>query len=297
MDTQPQMKLFDRLTNYTSPTTPHEQLLVDYIVANYPNALLESATAISKAVGISASTTTRFFSKIGYKGYVEAQREARSQISMQRSSPAQRLAGAGPGERSIKEVVASTFQTDIENLNNTLGMMDLRALEAFIETLASVDQERHVFIIGAKNIRSAATCLHTHLNMCIPNVHLLSSDSSTIADSLLRVTSKDVLFVFTIRRYAKITSQVARYFKGKKACILAVTDSPMAGIVDLADHSVLISTASGSAFDSHTAAIALCNALITAVSMRRKAQVESLLKRGEEVWNCCDVFVKNHRRG
>jgi DNA-binding MurR/RpiR family transcriptional regulator len=286
------MKLFDRISAGSATFTKGEQALVDYLISHHPHGILDSATAIAKNIGVSPSTVVRFFSKLGYSSFAELQREIRSEISSKLASPSQRVDIAVRQEHTLEAVIDNAFLYDKDNINSTRESLDLADVEAIVRILTKPGAAGRIFIVGEKNSYAVAHYLHTHLNMCMRNVQILDTRQSLLADNLLWITESDVLFAISIRRYSKAVMQAASYFKQIGARVLSITDSPLAPIAGLSDYRMLIRTASASPFDSYTAAFCLCNALISAIAIRKKKEVETLLKRGDEIWNHFDTFLK-----
>lgn len=285
------MNFFDRIAARAQDFTQSEQTLVDYLIAHQPHGMLDSATGIAKKIGISPSTVVRFFSKMGYSSFAEAQREARNEIASKLASPAQRVNLAIGREPTLQSIIDDSFLSDIDNIRATRESLDLKEFEAIVRILTRPRKGR-VFIAGAKNSSAVASYLHTHLNMCMKGVHILEAQHSQLADNLLWVDEHDVLLAISIRRYAKTVVQAAQYFNSAGARVLAITDSPLAPIAGLADHRLLIYTASNSPFDSFTAVFGLCSALISAVSLRRKKEIDAVLKHGETLWRQIGTFVE-----
>lgn len=284
------MNFPDRLATRTHSLTQSEKALADYLIAHRPQGMLDSATAIAKTVGISPSTVVRFFSKLGYESFYEAQREARNEIASQLASPSQRATLSIGSDRTLQSVVDDSFQSDIDNIRATRQSLDMHEFEAMVHALTR-PRKGKIFIAGAKNAYAVALYLHTHLNMCMKNVHLLDAQHSLLADNLLWVDSNDILLAISIRRYATSVFQAAQHFHSVGARVLAITDSPLSPIAGLADHRLQIHTASNSPFDSFTAVLGLCSALISAISLRRKKDVDAVLKHGETIWKQVGTFV------
>ncbi|MEI2416025.1 MurR/RpiR family transcriptional regulator [Orrella sp. JC864] len=284
------MKLLDRIAKGSATLTQREKALADYLIANYPHGALESATDIARKVGISASTVVRYFAKLGYPSFADVQREARTEISSKLSSPVQRVGITLGQDQSLQHVVDNAFLLDKENLNATREGLDMAEMEAFVRRLTRGNGR--ILVVGEKNSYPVAHYLHTHLNMCLPNVQMLDTRQSMLADSMMWVRQTDTLLAVTIRRYSRAVVQAARYFRHIGAPVLAVTDSPLSPIAALSDHRMLIRTASASPFDSYTAAFGLSNALISAVALSRKKEMGALLRRGDAIWKMFDTFIE-----
>ena len=87
------MNLNQRIAGYGRKLSKTERLLVDEMLARYPQSLLESATALARAVGTSASTVVRLLAKLGYDSYAQAQTEARAEVTARLASPGARRHG------------------------------------------------------------------------------------------------------------------------------------------------------------------------------------------------------------
>ena len=79
------MNLNQRIAGYGRKLSKTERLLVDEMLARYPQSLLESATALARAVGTSASTVVRLLAKLGYDS-AQAQTEARAEVTARLAS-------------------------------------------------------------------------------------------------------------------------------------------------------------------------------------------------------------------
>jgi DNA-binding MurR/RpiR family transcriptional regulator len=285
------MNFFDRIASRAKDFTQSEQTLVDYLIAHQPHGMLDSATGIAKKLSLSPSTVVRFFAKMGYASFAEAQRETRNEISSKLASPHQRIQLAKGQEHTLESLVENSFSSDIDNIQSTRASLDMKEFDAIARVLAKPRKGGKIYIAGAKNSYGVAHYLHTHLNMCMKDVTVLEAQHSMLADNLLWVNENDVLLAISIRRYAKSVLQAARHFKSTGARVLAITDSPLAPIAGVADHRLLIHTASTSPFDSFAAAFCLCNALIAVLSVRKKKDVDVLLERGEKIWEQVDTFA------
>ena len=286
------MPFFERLSQGASKLTPSERKLVEYLLLTHPNGILDSANAIARHLAISPSTVVRFFSKIGYKSFAAAQREVRLEISTKFASPSQRASVTLPFEKApSRQLINDVLEADIGNLRTTKNNLDLRTLEQIVSLLVSRNKpQRRIYLVGEKNSFAAAQFLRTQLNLCLPNVQILESRHSTVADNLLWIGAQDVLLVISMRRYSTTSIKVAEYFKSIGALVIGIVDSPASPIAEIAHHKLYASTTSPSAFDSYTAVFYLCNLLLAMVSIVTKAQLQQTLDRGEDLWRHFSIF-------
>ena len=84
------MNLHQRIAAYDKKLTKTERLVVEDMQSRYPHGLLESATALARKVGTSASTVVRLLAKLGYDSYAQAQMQARAEVTAMLASPGER---------------------------------------------------------------------------------------------------------------------------------------------------------------------------------------------------------------
>lgn len=271
-----------RLARQGADLTASERALAEAMGRDYPHALLESATALAARTGTSASTVVRLFAKLGYSSYAEVQREARAEVTALLQTAAQRAPVTIGTRRSLRECVDDTLLHDQHNIATTREELDMAAFEAMATRIAQ-DSGR-VFVIAQINSVPVAAWLALHLNMCRPGVHELGAGAVTATDQLLWVRPDDVLLAFSIGRYAQGPVQVAQRFREAGGQVLAITDSPVAPLVPLAQHWLQVRTSNASPFHSYTAAFFLCNALVSAVAQLRRKSVSDALARRDALW-------------
>lgn len=283
------MNILRRIEDYGGRWTPSEARLVAYITRSYPQSLLSPAISIAKELGISPSTVVRLFPKLGYASFLDAQIEARREIALKLSSPAQR-ADIGLLDDSLANTLDASIKTDLSNITSSREELDVAAYTAIVDCLCQKDRGK-IYVAGAKNSYAIAAYLHTHLNMCLPDVQLLRFDGALQADQLLWTGPKDILLIVSVRRYARVTLHAARHFRQLGAKILAITDNASAPVAELADHSLQFRIASVSPFDSFTAAVALGNAIVAGVASRRHGDVRRTLRQADDLWRAFEIFV------
>lgn len=274
--------LTERLTAHAARLTASERALADDLLRSYPEGLLDAASVMAARTGTSASTVVRMFAKLGYDSLAEVRREARNQVTSRLQTAAQRAPATIGADRSLAECLDEALLHDQHNLAVTRQGIDMPTFEAMARALS--DTPGRVFVMAEKNSVPVSAFLATHLNMCRPEVHELASGSPFAVDRLLWIEPDDVLLVFTIRRYSAGARLAAQHFRGRGARVLALTDSPVAPIVQHAHHTLVVGTGNASPFDSYTAAFFLCNALVSAVAQLRHGEVAAALERRDALW-------------
>jgi len=275
--------LNQRISGYGKKLTKSEQRLIEELQARHPQGLLESATSLARKVGTSASTVVRLLAKLGYTSYAQAQMEARAEVTALLASPATRADAVIGDDTSVRSCLDNALLHDQHNLAATFAALDVAAFEAAVKLLTQ--RKVRVHVLGQRNGVPLASHLALHLNLCLPDVRLMGGAGPLpLEDQLLRIDEHDLLLTPTFRRHSLAIARTAAYFRERGAKVVMVTDSPTAPAAASADHLLLVRTSSASPFDSYTAALSVCNALITAVAQRRKKELAVAFERGAPLW-------------
>lgn len=278
------MNLNQRIAGYGRKLSKTERLLVNEMLARYPQSLLESATALARAVGTSASTVVRLLAKLGYDSYAQAQTEARAEVTARLASPGERADAMGADGHGARACLHNALLHDQHNLQATFSTVDPAVFEAAVRALTQ--RKARVHVLGLRQAAPLAGYAALYLNLCLPAVRPLATQGPLfLEDQLLWVDERDVLLAFTFRRYSVAAAKALRVFRERGAKVVLITDSASAPAARWADQVLVAQCSSASPFDSYTAPMALCNALLAAVAQRCRQPLGEALARGEALWD------------
>ena len=277
------MNLTQRIATYAKKLSKTESLLVEEMQARYPQSLLESATALAKRVGTSASTVVRLLAKLGYDSYAQAQMEARSEVTARLASPGERADAVSADNPSARACLQNALLHDQHNLQETFAAIDVAAFESAVRLLTQ--RKGRVHVLGLRQAAPLASHVALYLNLCLPSVRPMGGAGPMfLEDQLLWIDSNDVLLAFTFRRYSVATANAVKVFRQRGGKVVLITDAASAPAAASAHHVLVARSSSASPFDSYTAAFSVCNALLAAVAQRRRKELGAALERGEDLW-------------
>lgn len=276
---------YEKLTKEIKKFTPSDRRIIDHLLRTYPNCLLKTATAISEEIGINVSTVTRFFNKIAYKKIVE---EHTAGVDFMVSSPLDRLKKSA--EKQITDhPLDDHAAVDISNINKTLGSLDDDLILAVLELLS--DKAASIFIAAEKSKTHAlAYYFYAQLELIRPGVGFLETDRFMIARELADAGSGDLLVVFEFRRYPKLNLDIAEAFRKRGGKVIAITDSPISPVAQVADRYVLVHTRGISIFDSYTAGFSLINFFISELVKRYRGEFDDTYARLETLYSDLGLY-------
>ena len=193
------MNLNQRIAGYGRKLKT-ERLLVDEMLARYPQSLLESATALARAVGTSASTVVRLLAKLGYDSYAQAQTEARAEVTARLASPGERADAMGADGHGARACLHNALLHDQHNLQATFSTVDPAVFEAAVRALT----QRKARVRAGAEAGRAAGRLRGAVPEPVPAGRAAAGHAGPLflEDQLLWVDERDVLLAFTFRRYS-----------------------------------------------------------------------------------------------
>lgn len=283
------MDLLQRLEVEQAKLTASESQIARYLIAHYPQAILGSASSIARATKISAATVVRFFAKLGYHSFAEAQEEIRRDVALKLHSPIDRIGIVDANATSTEAFLDRFVALEVDNLRSTFQQIDNANFDALIGRILATAGK--VYIIGEKNSQPIAFFLWAHLNICLDNVVLVDTGQAMVADRLLWAAKGDLLICVSIRRYSPNSVRAAEYFRSIGADVAVLTDNALSPLMPHATLRLLVQTASVSVFDSFTAMMSMTGAIAGVVERLRRAEVYATLKRGEDLWSRFATFL------
>ncbi len=265
-----------------------QKRIADYILEHYDKASFMTAAKLGDFVGVSESTVVRFAAELGYEGYPELQK-ALQEIIRVRLTAVQRLEVAS-NRVDEENILQTVLMSDMEKIKVTLDQIDSSAFQKTVETILSA---KHIYILGVRSSAALASFLGFYFNLMFQNVRLVHTSSvSEMFEQILNLEQGDVVIGISFPRYSKRTIQALQYAKDSGATVISLTDSNHSPLVPLSDIALTSRSDMVSFADSLVAPLSLINALIVAISMRKKDEVTRNFEKLEEIWEEYHVYEK-----
>lgn len=265
-----------------------QKRIAAYILKNYDKAAFMTASKLGGLVGVSESTVVRFASELGYDGYPGMQRALQDMIRSRLTST-QRIQVAGD-RLSGQDILGTVLQSDVENLREMAGRAD-RA--AFNKVVDSIMQAKHIYIVGVRSSSYVAGYLNFYMHLLFENVTLVQSNAAgEIFEQLFRIGPGDVMIAISFPRYSKVTLSTVKFAHDRGATIVAVTDSEISPVYQMAEAALLAPCEMISFVDSMVAPLSILNALLVALAHRMGKDASATFEELEDIWNEYGVFGK-----
>ena len=265
-----------------------QKQIARFILEHYDKAAFMTASRLGVTVGVSESTVVRFATELGYDGYPHLQRALQEMIRNKLTS-VQRMEVAGD-RMGGRDVLQTVLHADTDMIRVTLDEIDRDAFQGAVDALMGA---KRIYILGVRSSSALASFLGFYFNLLFENVTLVHTNSvSEIFEQVLRVGPGDVLFGISFPRYSKRTLSAMKYARDRGARVIALTDSQLSPLARVADHVLLARSDMASFVDSLVAPLSVINALLVAVGMSRRDEIEQTFNKLERIWEEYDVYEK-----
>lgn len=283
------MNIFNVINeNYPKMSKGHKKI-AEYILRNYDKAAFMTAARLGETVGISESTVVRFASELGFDGYPDLLQSLNEAVRKKLTS-VQRIEVAAT-QLGDEDVLEKVLNFDIERIRATLESC---SHEEFAKAVDAIISARKIYIIGSRSAETLARFLSYYLNLMFENVKLLyTMGASELLQQMFHVNENDVVIGVSFPRYSKQTAKALEYASGMSASVIAITDSATSPIAENADCILQAKSDMVSFVDSLVAPLSLINALIVAISIKKRDIVNENFARLESIWDKYDVYEKS----
>ncbi len=265
-----------------------QKRIANYILSSYDKAAFMTASRLGQTVKVSESTVVRFAAELGYDGYPAMQRALQEMIR-NKLTAVQRIEVSNDriGSQDIPSLV---MHADAENIRQTLENLDRSSFDSSVNALLKA---RKIYILGVRSAFALSSFLGFYFNMMFEDVAVVHTNSfSELFEQILRIGEDDVIVGISFPRYSKRTVKAMRYAKDRGAAVIAITDSTVSPLAEIADHTLMAKSDMVSFVDSLVAPLSLVNALIVAVSRRKGEELAGTFGKLEQIWDEYEVYEK-----
>jgi DNA-binding MurR/RpiR family transcriptional regulator len=268
--------------------TPRQRKVAEYLFHNLNQAILLNSRQLAAKAGVSEATLIRFITSLGFAGFPEFKKTVGQKI-LEDSSTSKRLAESARTLKGRMSMVKSILNGDVENIQAMNAHM---AEEVFENAVKRICGARRLYVLGLRSSYSLAFYLAFNLRFFLTSVTLIELGIGDIPEQLRDMGSADVLVAISFKRYTREVVRITEKTKIKGTYVLAVTNSELSPIAQLADGILIAQTGIPSYFESFVAPMSLLNALITAVAVKKKEKAVSALERLESEFERFETFTQ-----
>jgi DNA-binding MurR/RpiR family transcriptional regulator len=262
-----------------------------YVLERPRDVALLSMREQARQAGVQPATMTRLAKHLGMDGYDEVR---------ERYAAAVRDGDLGFAGKAGVQVVSQKLKGD-----KALAADMLKSIGAQIDRLASPEgldrllsaaralaSARRIYCLGLRSSHSVAWHLHYVLTLVGERSIHLDGIAATGTDALARATSRDVLLVASVLPYTRLTVELAEYAVERGIAVVAVTDSAVAPLAQIAQHTIVVPTDSPSFFHAMSPAFAVAEVLGAIIAGRGGDDALATLKHTDEHLAALNTHLK-----
>lgn len=266
------------------------QRIADYIMAHYDKAVFMTASALGKAVNVSESTVVRFAVALGYEGYPELQHSLQ-ELARHRLTAVQRFEMTA--DIPEKDVLPTVMRTDLMNIRRTVEQLDAKVFDQVVERLLNADS---IYVLGLRSAAPLARFFSYYLHFIFDDVREVASGTSDVFETIARIRKTDVLVGISFPRYSNRTLEAMRFAHLSGAQVIGLTDGPMSPLNREADICLSARTDMASFVDSLVAPLSVINALLVALALKKKRELNGHLEKLEGIWDAYSVYLNKESK-
>ncbi len=267
-----------------------QRAIARYVIDNYEKAAYMTAAKLGALTGVSESTVVRFALELGYGGYPEMQRALQELVrtrldSVQRMEVTNTLIGNS-------DILEKVLISDTDKIRRTLDEIDRSAFYCSIDRIV---EAKNIYIIGVGSSSSLAGFLNYSFRIIFDNVRLIQTTSgSEMFEQIMRIQEGDVMIAISFPRYSKRSIDAVAFARARGADVVAITDSTQSPIAAHSSYLLTACSDMASFVDSLAAPLSIINAMIVALSRKKKDELTVRLRELEKIWDEYEVYDKNN---
>jgi DNA-binding MurR/RpiR family transcriptional regulator len=257
--------------------TPTQRRIAHCLVEHAAKAAYLSAAEVAELAGVSQPSVTRFAMALGYSGYPALRRELRE------------LDGDEPAaEGNAMQVAVRAEAEHLARLHDQLGRLEdvERAARLLINS-------RPLPVLGLRAAAPLAGYFGYFAAKVHPDVRVLDGSGTPLYDRLdqARAAGAEAMLAVVLPRYPRESLDVIREAQRSGYAVVAITDSVVSPVAEMAD--VVLPAAVGTqlVFDLHTGPMAMAMVLLQAMCDAAPEQAQRRLEEFEQTAARRHVFM------
>ncbi|MFC4804477.1 MurR/RpiR family transcriptional regulator [Filifactor villosus] len=276
--------LIEHIEKIYMTLTKSQKIIAKYIMENYDKVAFMTAAGFAGETGVSESTVVRFANKLGYESYTYFQKDLQ-ELLKKKLTTAQRASMSNYTNKS--SIVKQVLRADIDNIKETMEELDEETFERVVELIFSAPK---IYIVGLRSSEMVSEYLGYYLNFLLDNVKVVNYGINDVFEQILKVKKNDVVIGISFPRYSKRTSELMRFAKEQGAVTVSITDSETSPIAQLSQETMIAKSNMSSFVDSLVAPLSIANALIIALSMKKKEELQDNFSKLEKIWSKYEIY-------
>lgn len=245
----------------------------DYVKENLYKLPFLKISELSKEVGVSDASITRFTKFLGFRGYSDFQ-YASAEIVKKDLTPMKEVKQSIEADILEDSVLKANIENNLNVIKNLLTEELIINYDKAIDLLSSA---RNIYIVSCRSSYTVGYYLHFLLKGFMDNVYMINSGNEDSSNTLAHVKKGDVLLAISYSQYTKFTYNIVNFFHEEGLDVISITDSYSSPIA-LKSESVLLAKNPNEGYSFVTAMI-ISNSIVTSLGKIDKKKTLDILDK------------------
>jgi DNA-binding MurR/RpiR family transcriptional regulator len=249
--------------------TPTQRRIAQCLLEHADKVAYLSAAEVADLAAVSQPSVTRFAIALGFEGYPALRRAIRTR-------------DAGP-QKSERNDLQHGIAAEVDNLSRLADQLGDGSpdLATAVEAGRLLAASRPLPVLGLRSAAPLAAYFGYFAAKVLPDVRVLDHGGSLLTDRLeqARAAGATAMLGIVLPRYPRESVDALREARAAGLHVVALTDSPVGEVADVADVTLRASVTSRLVFDLHAApmamAMVLLQAICDAIPMETQARLEA----------------------
>src|SRR5687768_1824625 len=232
--------------------------VAQYVVDHLDEVAFHTAEELARRANTSSSTVVRFAQALGFEGFPELQAAARDEYRRARENGAVASELIPPLFPIDQTEFETALAADHENVAETAHKVDREEVAAAVDLISRAER---IVLCGTDQMAFFASYLRHLLMLLDLRAEVVASPSQEGLAKLGRVDDKTVMVGFSAGRPHPLVVRAIKLARNRRAATIAIADATLSEVAKLADHRLYYSSNSPAFVRSHSALLALIQAL------------------------------------
>lgn len=244
--------------------TASERKIATYLIHNLRDLPLETAQSVSKRVGVSSMTVSRFLRNLGYKGLGELKREFYGDNTWRDFYRA-------PTHPQDADEIDMHLQAETRALAGVHALARTREWKSVVRLLSTADR---VSVASFQHSTFLGLGLAKLLQQVRPHVAFSDGTDAAYVDMLVDSTKRSCVVLVDTRRYFKQFRAIAEKVVERRIPLVLITDTDCYWARELTPHALMIQASE--VWHSYSALSSLFSLIVADVSKENSRVMERL---------------------
>ncbi|HWK64653.1 MAG TPA: MurR/RpiR family transcriptional regulator [Rhizobiaceae bacterium] len=271
------------------------QAAARYILDHPREVALLSMREQARRGDVQPATMTRLAKHLGFAGYEDVRQLYADFLRGDGGDFAPRVDAQAQNQRLKGDpALAAEILRAVDSHISALA--DPPGLAGLVEAARLIEQARRVYCLGLRSSYPVAWHLHYMLSLAGGNPAMLESVGGIGPDALSSATGEDVAVAVSVLPYTRQTVEIADYARSLGVKLVAITDSPVAPLAQLAAVTIVVATESPSFLHTMAPAFTVAEILGALVAGHGGDAAREAIARADRQSAALNTHIKNKAR-